>query len=197
MDYRERTAKNSYFLPLPDEVQDKVGRAQVFSKLDCRKGFWQVPVGKADCHKTAFSPVPGLGLYEFCRLPFGLSGSPGTFQLLINQVLRGLPFVMVYVDDILISLSVHIEHFYEVFKRLRNHNLTLHAEKCQIGSKEVTYLDHTFNKSGISPDPAKTQVIEHWPVPTNVTELRRFLDLASYYWRYIKVLLALQNHCTN
>ena len=192
VDYRElnkRTAKNSYPLPLPDEVQDKVGRAQVFSKLDCRKEFWQVPVAKADRHKTAFSPGPGLGLYEFCCLPFGLSGSPGTFQLLMDQVLRGLPFVMVYVDDILVfspSMSVHIQHLCEVFKRLKNHGLTLHAKKCQIGSRKVTYLGHTFNKNGMSPDPNKTQVIEHWPIPTNVTELRRFLGLASYYRHYIK-----------
>ena len=92
VDYRELskcTAKNSYPLPLPDEVQDKIGGSQIFSKLDCRKGFWQVPVAEKDRHKTAFSPGPELGLFEFCRLLFGLSGSPGTFQLLMDKVLKG------------------------------------------------------------------------------------------------------------
>ena len=126
VDYRElnkRTAKNSYPLPLPDEVQDRIGKAQVYSKLDCRKGFWQVPVAAEDRHKTAFSPRPGFGLFEFCRLPFGLSGSPGTFQLLMDQVLRGLSFVMVYVDDILVfsrSVSMHRKHLQAVFERLKN-----------------------------------------------------------------------------
>ena len=82
IDYRElnkRTEKNDYPLPLPDEVQDRLERAQIFSKLDCSKGFWQVPIAAEDCQKTAFSPGPGMGLYEFLWLPFGLSGSRGTF----------------------------------------------------------------------------------------------------------------------
>ena len=56
IDYRElnkRTEKNAYPLPLPDEVQDFLERAQIFSKLDCRKGFWQVPIAAEDCQKTA------------------------------------------------------------------------------------------------------------------------------------------------
>ena len=164
-------------------MQDKIGSAQFFSKLDCRKGFWQVPIFETDQSKTAFSPGPGLGLYEFCRLPFGLSGSPGTFQLLMDKVLRDLPFVMVYVDDILVfspNMSSHIEHLHKVFERLKMHGLTLHAEKCQIGFQEVTYLGHKFNKHGMFPDPNKTQAIKQWPVPSNVTELRRFLGLTSY-----------------
>ena len=59
VDYRElnkRTERDSYPLPLPDEVQDRLRRAQIFSKLDCRKGFWQVPVAPEDQAKTAFSP---------------------------------------------------------------------------------------------------------------------------------------------
>ena len=89
VDYRELnkcTQKNSNPLPLPDEVQDKISQSRVFSKLDCRKGFWQVPINPADQCKTAFSTGPGMGLYTFCRLPFGLSGSPGTFQLLMDHI---------------------------------------------------------------------------------------------------------------
>ena len=192
VDYRElnkRTQKNSYPLPLPDEVQEKIGKSQVFSKLDCRKGFWQVPLCTEDQHKTAFSPGPGMGLYEFTHLPFGLTGAPGTFQLLMDHVLRGLDYVIVYVDDILVfskDVDTHILHLEEVFNRLKSHNITLHAEKCDIGCDEVAYLGHIFNKKGMSPDPAKTQVIHNWAVPNNITELRRFLGLASYYRRYIQ-----------
>ena len=91
IDYRElnkRTQKNSYPLPLPDEVQDRLGRSNIFTKLDCRKGFWQVPIHPDDQHKTAFSPGPGMGLYEFHRMPFGLTGAPATFQSLMDHVLR-------------------------------------------------------------------------------------------------------------
>lgn len=192
VDYRElnkRTEKNGYPLPLPDEVQDRLQNSKVFSKLDCRKGFWQVPIAPEDCCKTAFSPGPGLGLYEFLRLPFGLSGSPGTFQCLMDRVLRGLHFAMVYIDDILIyseNEKNHKQHLKQVLQRIKEHGLTLHSEKCSIGLQSVPYLGHIFSKEGMRPDPSKIHVIQDWPTPCNANEIQRFLGLASYYRRYIK-----------
>ena len=82
--------KNAYPLPLIDKVQDCLSGATIFSKLDYQCGFWQVPV---DQEKTAFSPGPGLGLFQFTRMPFGLCGAPSTFQRLMDVVMQGLPFV--------------------------------------------------------------------------------------------------------
>jgi hypothetical protein len=151
VDYRElnkRTERDSYPLPLPDEVQDRLRRAQIFSKLDCRKGFWQVPVAPEDQAKTAFSPGPGMGLFEFLRMPFGLSGSSATFQRLMDRILRGLSLTMVYIDDVLLfsaDVSEHREHLRQVLQRFQENGLTLHGEKCQIGVKEISYLGHTFS----------------------------------------------------
>ena len=36
--------------------------------------------------KTAFCPGPGMGLYEFCRMPFGVTGGPSSFQRLMDKV---------------------------------------------------------------------------------------------------------------
>ena len=69
IDYRElnkRTITDSYPLPLPDEVQDRLAGSQIFSKLDLHSGYWQMPIREGDCLTTAFSPGPGMGLYEFC-----------------------------------------------------------------------------------------------------------------------------------
>ena len=66
IDYRElnkRTMKDAYPLPLPDEVQDRLAGATVFSKLDLQSGYWQLPVKEEDRMKTAFCPGPGMGLY--------------------------------------------------------------------------------------------------------------------------------------
>ena len=51
--------------------------------------------------------------------------------------------------------------------------------------KEVSYLGHVSSSSGMAPDPKKIQVVQEWPVPTNVTQVRQFLGLTSYYRRYI------------
>lgn len=114
VDYRElnkRTAKDSYPLPLPDEVQDKLAGSTIFSTLDLHSGYWQLPVNPSDREKTAFCPGPGMGLYKFCRMPFGLSGAPSSFQRLMDKTLYGLPFVTIYLDDILIhseDIQTHI-----------------------------------------------------------------------------------------
>ena len=59
-------------------------------------------VSPEDQKKTAFRPGPCMDLYEFCCMPFELSGAPGSFQRLMDEVLHGLPFVVIYLDDILI-----------------------------------------------------------------------------------------------
>ena len=68
VDYREvnkRTRKDAYPLPLINEVQDRLAGATIFSKLDLQCGYWQIPVDPKDQEKTAFSPGPGMGLFQF------------------------------------------------------------------------------------------------------------------------------------
>ena len=88
IDYRElnkRTMKDAYPLPLPDEVQDRLAGAKIFSKLDLQSGSWQLPVQEEDHLKTAVCPGPGMGLYEFCRMPFGVTSGPNSFPRLMEK----------------------------------------------------------------------------------------------------------------
>ena len=161
IDYRElnkRTTKDSYPLPLPDEVQDRLAGSTVFSTLDLHSGYWQLPVNPGDREKTAFCPGPGMGLYEFCRMPFGLSGAPSSFQRLMDKTLQGLPFVTIHLDDILVhskNEDTHKEHLDIVFKRLLDAGLTLRGVKCHTGMSNVQYLGHVFSDVGMSPDPKR------------------------------------------
>ena len=75
--------------------------------------------------KTKLSPGPGMGLFQFRRMPFG---TPSTFQRLMNTVMRGLPFVTTYIDDVLIhspNEEVHKQRLTVAFKQLRQSGLTL------------------------------------------------------------------------
>ena len=191
VDYRElnkRTTKDAYPLPRPDEVQDQLAGSQVFSTLDLQCGYWQLPVHTADRDKTAFSPGPGMGLFQFRRMPFGLSGAPASFQRLMDKVCRGLSFTTTYLDDVLVhsaSMQEHAEHLRLVFERLASAGLTLRGRKCRIGMAKVNYLGHVFSAAGMEPDPQKVAAVHDWTTPTNVSDLRSFLGLASYYRRYI------------
>ena len=192
IDYRElnkRTVKDAYPLPLADEVQDRLSNSSVFSTLDLQNGYWQLLMHPDDIEKTAFSPGPGMGLYQFNRMPFGLTGAPGSFQRLMDKIMRGLPFVSTFIDDILVhspDAETHADHLRQVFQRLADADLTVRGCKCRIGLSQVPYTGNVFTGAGMIPDDSKVKAVQEWPRPTQVSEVRQFLGLASYYRRYIE-----------
>ena len=138
IDYRElnkRTSKDAYPLPLPDEVQDRLAGSTVFMTLDLQNGYWQVSVHPQDYEKTAFCPGPGMGLYQFRWMLFGLTGAPSSFQRVMDTIFRGLPFVTTYIDDVLIhssSKQEHLDHLLQALARLKQAGLTLRGKKSAI-----------------------------------------------------------------
>ncbi|KRZ49618.1 Dolichyl pyrophosphate Glc1Man9GlcNAc2 alpha-1,3-glucosyltransferase [Trichinella nativa] len=100
VDYRKlnkKTRKDAYPLPLPDDIFDKVRGAAVFSTLDIQSGFWQIPVNVNDKEKTALLPGPGMSLFQFTRMLFGLTGALSTFQRAMDSLLKDLPFAFLVV----------------------------------------------------------------------------------------------------
>ena len=180
IDYRElnkQTTKDAYPLPLPDKVQDRLAGATIFSTLDLQSRYWQLPVRQEDQEKTAFCPGPGMRLYQFRQMPFGLTGAPSSFQRLMDSVFHGLPFVTTYIDDVLIHSSSekqHKEHLETVFQQLTDAGLTLRGRKCQIGMSQVCYLGHIFTGTGMQPDPKKVSSIQDWPTPTDTRLIKKF-----------------------
>ena len=102
------TYKDSYPLPNIADCLDAFRGASYFAVLDLRSSFYQAPLAEEDRDKTAF--ITRRGQRRFRSLPMGLSNSPGTFQRLMDLVLRGLTWrcVLVYIDDIVSSMyTIH------------------------------------------------------------------------------------------
>ena len=162
--------------------------------------YWQLPVHTADIQKTAFCPGPDIGLCQFKRMPFGLTGAPGSFQHLMDKIMRGLPFVTTYTDDVLVhskSEEQHKHHLQQVFQHLSDAGLTLTGYKCTLAMAQVIYFGHKFTWAGLTPDTSKVQGVRDWPTPTNVSSVKRFLGLASHYRLYISKFLTIVAPLTN
>jgi hypothetical protein len=192
VDYRglnKITRRSAYPLPLIDNMLDVLAGAKCFSKLDLAQGYHQIRMYEPDIHKTAFNCQ--FGQFEFCVMPFGLSGAPGTFQRIMNNIFKEYinKFVMVYMDDILIyspSLELHLNHLNQVLTTLKQNKFYLRIDKCAFGLKEIEYLGHIVNQNGIKPTQKKIKAVMDWPIPTNITELRQFLGFTNYYRKHIK-----------
>ena len=127
-----------------------------------------------------------MGLFQLRYMPFGLTGVPSSFQRLMNQLLRNLPFFTAYIDDILVhSANVYVQHLRQVFGHFKEANLSLRGSKYHMAMSTVSYLGHVFSSAGMSPDQQKVTVSE-WRTVTSMEEVQKFIGLASYYRRYIQ-----------
>ena len=173
-------------LPKIDEMYVKLKGAKVFSTIDLRSGYHHIVLGKSSRAKTAF--VTPFGKYKFLMVPFGLAQAPAYFQLLMNKVLKGLKFVMTYLDDIIIFSQnelQHLEHLEIVFSHLQEAGLKMKHSKCDFFKSEIHYLGHLISPEGISPLPKKLDSIKHMPVPNSVKEIKQFLGLTGYYRKFV------------
>ena len=192
IDYRKLnslTEKDAYPLPRIDDNLDALKGARWFSTLDLASGYWQVEMAQEDREKTAFCTK--YGLHQFRVMPFGLCNAPGTFERLMETVLKGMQWhrAVLYLDDIIIfseSVEEHLERLEEIFMRLKNANLTLKPSKCHFFQKKVEFLGHIVDEEGIHTDPAKIQAVYNWEIPKRVKDVRAFLGLTGYYRRFIQ-----------
>ncbi len=191
VDYRQLnliTIRDSYPLPLIQDMLEHLGKGKIFSKLDLRSAYNLVRIKNGDEYKTAFTCK--FGHFEYLVMPFGLKNAPAVFQHFINDVLEEVlgNFAYAYIDDIIIfspDYKTHINHVITVLKLLRSAGLYAKLEKCEFFVSFIDFLGHRISGEGIHMDPNKVSSILNWPTPTNVKEVQSFIGLANYYRRFI------------
>ncbi|PKU79202.1 RNA-directed DNA polymerase [Dendrobium catenatum] len=183
------SVKFRFPMPRMEDMLDKLSGANIFSKLDLRSGYHQIRIRPGDEWKTAFKTRQGL--YEWKVMPFGLCNAPATFMRLMNEVLK--PYLnkccVVYFDDILVfsaSREEHRQHLMSIFTVMRQNKLFLNLSKCEIATKQVSFLGFIISAGGVSMDPRKITAIKEWPIPRSLFDIRSFHGLANFYRRFIK-----------
>jgi hypothetical protein len=179
-DYRRLnlvTTVDKYPIPNVQDFTTHLHGCRVFSKLDLKKGYYQVKVANGNICKTVV--IAPFGLWEFLRMLSGLRNAGQTFQWLMDQVLAGLDYVFVYLDAILIASPderTHQQHLRLVLEWLQEAGLVLIAEKCLSGVSAVEFLGHHHSRGGGTPAteggshrqvPATTGDQGHAAVPGN------------------------------
>jgi len=133
-----------------------------------------------------------IGAYEPTVMYFGLTNSPTTFQMMMNDLFWDLinqGDMATFIDDILVATDTEEGHnklVEEVLKRLEENDLFVKPEKCKWKVREVEFLGVVIGPRGVKMQKEKVEGVLNWPAPKNVKEVQEFLGLANYYKRFIK-----------
>lgn len=174
-----------YNLPKIEELLAKLDNGAEFSKLDLSQAYQQLEI--AEEHRKYTTISTHMGLFSYSRVPYGLSPIPEKFQLIMDQALGGLKGVLVFFDDILVTgknRDEHMTNLTNVLSKLQELGLKVERSKCKFFQKSVTYLGYTVDKDGIRPTEDKVKAIRDCPVPSNVSKLKSFFGIVSYYNRF-------------
>lgn len=180
------TQKDIYPLPNIFAFTALLHGARIFSHIDLLKGYWQVPMWPEDIGKTAIATTSGL--YEYLWMPFGLRNASYSFQLFMNEMIRGLQGVFVYLDDLLVfsdDPDQHPRRLKALFIRLRKFGPKAARSKCWFAKDQIDFLGFCVNASGVRPPEERMHALLQMPRPVTTMDLRRFLGMQNFYKRFL------------
>ena len=183
---------DQYPLPTPSDLFASLARGKRFTKLDLTQAYQQMLLDPDSQQYVTVNTHQGL--YRYKRLPFGVASAPAIFQRTMDTILQGIPHVVCYIDDILVtgeSEEEHLRNLEEVLKRLRQHGIRIKRSKCAFLQESVEYLGHEVDAKGIHTTTQKVEAIVNAPSPKDVQQLRSFLGMLHYYGKFIPNLATL------
>jgi len=181
--------KDEYPIPDIQDVLDNLRGAKYFATFDLLSEYWQLGFTERAKERSAF--CTRRGLFQFTRMPFGLSGAPSSFSTLMSIVLRDLlwEICLCYLDDIIIyghTPQELLDRMRTVLDRLRSVGLKVKPSKCVLFKTEIQYLGHLVSATGINPMQDKVDALRDFPIPKCTKDVRAFVGLVSYYRKFVK-----------
>ena len=198
VDYRglnEQTEHDSYSLPLIDTILQKQQKKRIFTVLDLKHGYHQMPLHPDSRPCTAMSTP--LGPMKWKVVPMGAKNGNAAFERMMEDLLGPVrdcadPFV----DDIIIGsgtenmtedelIEAHEKDLRRVLSELDKHNMVCKPTKASLFVKEVEFAGHVVGHGQRRPMPGKLASRHHWEKPQTISELRSFMGFCNYYSGYV------------
>ena len=193
IDYRrlnDNTVDDAYDIPDKTELLNSIQGSKIFSKFDCKSGFWQIRMHPESIEWTAFT-CP-LGHFEWLVMPFGLKNAPSIFQRKMDNVFNKYKkFVCVYIDDILVfskTIEEHVSHLKLILSEFLKQGIIISGKKAQFFRKNIEFLGVEIGDGHIKLQPHIAKKILETPPVRNIKALQQFLGLANYARPFIKNL---------
>ena len=191
VDYRKLnvvTTHDEFPIPRQSEILASLSGAHVLLSLDALAGFTQLDIDKDHREKTAFRTH--LGLFQFARMPFGLTNGPSIFQRIMQGILSPFLwiFCLVYIDDIVVYSATyedHIGHLDKVLTLIEQSGLTLSPTKCHLFYGSILLLGHKVSRLGLSTHAEKVKAVVEMSRPKKLSELQSFIGMAVYFSTFI------------
>ena len=200
VDYRglnEQTEHDSYSLPLIDTILQKQQKKRIFTVLDLKHGYHQMPLHPDSRPCTAMSTP--LGPMQLKVVPMGAKNGNAAFQRMMEDLLGPVrdcadPFV----DDIIIGsgtedvtedelIEAHEKDLRRVLSELEKHNMVCKPTKASLFVKEVEFAGHVVGHGQHRPMPGKLASLHQWEKPQTISELRSFMGFCNYYSGYVRM----------
>ncbi|UYV70981.1 K02A2.6-like, partial [Cordylochernes scorpioides] len=177
---------DAYPIPLIEDILSSLHGCKVFTNLDLSQAYHQIRLHPDSRYLTAF--ITHMEIYQFKRLPYGLSSAPGAFQRYLSELLMDIKGVSCYLDDIIIggsSMEDHDKKLNQVLSRLREVNLILNDVKSIYRQKSLKFLGHIIDDNGVHLDEELMKPLLDAPPPKDKSGLRSLIGMINWFQKYI------------
>lgn len=175
-----------YPLPLKEKVFQTLQVGTKWSQIDLKHAFMQFEVAE-DC-RDPLTIITQKGLFRYKKLPEGVASSPAECQDIVTDILKGIPNIEIYIDNIYCTGkndSEHLDNLEKIFYRLNEAGLKVNESKCEFFRSEIEILGFKLDKTGLSPSPSRIHSIVNMPSPKTKKELQAFLGLVNFYESFL------------
>lgn len=178
-----------YPLPKLEDIFASLSGNEYFTVFDLSGAYQQLKIHDESAKYLTINTH--LGLFRYTRLTYGIASAPMIFQACMDEILKGIPKVMCYLDDILISgkdLEDCKNNVYKTIQRLNEYSVQVNLSKCTFFEKSVEYLGHKIDANGIYPTGEKVKAILEAPQPKNLKQLKSYVGMLNFYNKFIPML---------